>query len=309
MCFTIQDFPWFSAISYSSFGVSASHRNHLRRVGRAMDVEKMQTQRSRRRRLQPATKPRATGRQVRHGATWCHFYFFPESFGVCVLDWQRLLPTHELWGWSCLAHVPGAGCPAVAGKLTDQDFDDIIGRMTKLGPDGKPVVQACPAKSALPDVSICQLDCLWLRVPAPHEVSRPAPQPAPEGQRWKTCLKLKRLPKAGLSLSWGLLGCYALGKECEMQIISSSEALALCNNLPLPALPSFAFSCMFCLFQTACLQFADVYRSRAVTITAAISSARRRAQALAAHDSQGPKEPSCLSIFALQSWTIREHRK
>eukprot|EP00434_Breviolum_minutum_P022635 symbB.v1.2.019974.t1/scaffold1632.1/size108648/14 len=30
---------------------------------------------------------------------------------------------------------------AAAGKLTDQDFDDIIGRMTKLGPDGKPVVQ------------------------------------------------------------------------------------------------------------------------------------------------------------------------
>lgn len=29
----------------------------------------------------------------------------------------------------------------MAGKLTDQDFDDIIGRMTKLGPDGKPVVQ------------------------------------------------------------------------------------------------------------------------------------------------------------------------
>ncbi|CAK9094101.1 unnamed protein product [Durusdinium trenchii] len=40
---------------------------------------------------------------------------------------------------------------AAAGKLTDQDFDDIIGRMTKLGPDGKPVVQ----------------------------VSRPAPAPAP----------------------------------------------------------------------------------------------------------------------------------
>ena len=70
----------FSAISYSFFGVSASHRNHLRRVGRAMDVEKMQMQRSRRRRLQPATKPRATGRQVRHGATWCHFLFFSWVF-------------------------------------------------------------------------------------------------------------------------------------------------------------------------------------------------------------------------------------
>ena len=55
--------------------------------------------------------------------------------------------------------MPRAGCPAVAGKLTDQDFDDIIGRMTKLGPDGKPVVQASPAKSiadiaALPDVDL-----------------------------------------------------------------------------------------------------------------------------------------------------------
>ena len=32
----------------------------------------------------------------------------------------------------------------ISGKLTDQDFDDIIGRMTKLGPDGKPVVQVRP---------------------------------------------------------------------------------------------------------------------------------------------------------------------
>ncbi|CAE7039156.1 sum1 [Symbiodinium natans] len=28
-----------------------------------------------------------------------------------------------------------------SGKLTDQDVDDIVGRMTKIGPDGKPVVQ------------------------------------------------------------------------------------------------------------------------------------------------------------------------
>ncbi|CAE7246800.1 PVA22 [Symbiodinium pilosum] len=38
------------------------------------------------------------------------------------------------------------------GKLTDQDVDDIIGRMTKIGPDGKPVVQVMsrPAGSAPP---------------------------------------------------------------------------------------------------------------------------------------------------------------
>ncbi|CAE7206088.1 TIF34 [Symbiodinium sp. CCMP2592] len=30
------------------------------------------------------------------------------------------------------------------GKLTDQDVDDIVGRMTKIGPDGKPVVQVLP---------------------------------------------------------------------------------------------------------------------------------------------------------------------
>ena len=83
----------------------------------------------------------------------------------------------------------------------------------------------------------------------------------------------------------------------------------LCSSLPLPALRSFAFSCTFCIFQTTCLQLTDVYRSRAVTITAAISSARRRAQALAAHDSQGPKESSCLSIFALQCFTIIDNHR
>mmetsp|Transcript_51561 Transcript_51561/g.112311 ORF Transcript_51561/g.112311 Transcript_51561/m.112311 type:complete len:695 (+) Transcript_51561:35-2119(+) len=53
-----------------------------------------------------------------------------------------------------------------AGKLTDQDFDDIIGRMTKLGPDGKPVVQ----------------------------VSRPAPQPAPEGAEQSPSLRPSPAP-------------------------------------------------------------------------------------------------------------------
>ena len=35
------------------------------------------------------------------------------------------------------------------GKLTDQDVDDIVGRMTKIGPDGKPVVQDPPQEKAV----------------------------------------------------------------------------------------------------------------------------------------------------------------
>lgn len=70
---------------------------------------------SQEKRLQHDTKHRAMQPQV-HKLTM--------SF-LC----KQHLATLELWK------------AVMAGKLTDQDFDDIIGRMTKLGPDGKPVVQ------------------------------------------------------------------------------------------------------------------------------------------------------------------------
>lgn len=83
-----------------------------------MDVEKMQKlqRNSQERRLQHDTKHRAMQLQV-HKLTM--------SF-LC----KQHLATLEHWK-----------ALKAAGKLTDQDFDDIIGRMTKLGPDGKPVVQ------------------------------------------------------------------------------------------------------------------------------------------------------------------------
>ena len=48
-----------------------------------------------------------------------------------------------------LCGVCGAVLLRAQGKLTGQDMDDIVSRMTKHGPDGKPVVQAAENGGAL----------------------------------------------------------------------------------------------------------------------------------------------------------------
>ena len=73
-----------------------------------------------------------------------------------------------------------------SGKLTDQDVDDIVGRMTKIGPDGKPVVQASAA-TFLRGRQVC---CVWCQ----PQVVRP-PGPTPPGFEGSILLNGRRPPR------------------------------------------------------------------------------------------------------------------